>query len=577
MGLKESFTRENASENVLGYDDAASYYFGVCVLFCIAAPWTFVFIRSLLGKAKKTTLGSVMCKCSACAVADEKREKGVPSVWDKLKHIVNLLQVIVLCLLWFSIAGIIYTVSGQEGITHFDPWEVLELTRGANNKDIRKAYRTLSLKLHPDRNQNDPSAAARFILVTKAYQALTDDTAKRNFERYGNPDGPGIMKIGIGLPQFLIKKENQLYILMVFFLFLLVVVPGLFIMHYRRTSQFHPCGLRYSSAHLLATELTKDMRVRQILQLLGAIEEGRSNNSCEPAELRQLMDLVGELTSTKRLFDKDTIAIRNFCLLLAQIQGKREQLSPNQVKVLNGLLDSVDLACKTLLEVAVVRKWVAMQTTIIDTQRSLVQGKMINAPVLTLLQIPHFDSVMINKVIKGRNAPKDLAGFLDAPPETRSKILNGFSPEQIADIEAFCLRAPKIAVVAEVYVQDEKEIAEGDILTVSVKIVREYLREGDEAGQVHCPNWPFERYEKFYVFVSEAHTGNPIAFMETSGCDKEMEVKALRPTPPKGKHSIRVQVINDSYAGLDVHSLVEFKGKKTDKNLLGGSSLAEYS
>lgn len=45
-----------------------------------------------------------------------------------------------------------------------------------------------------------------------AYQALTDDEARRNWEKYGNPDGPGAMSFGIALPSWIVEKENSVWV-----------------------------------------------------------------------------------------------------------------------------------------------------------------------------------------------------------------------------------------------------------------------------------------------------------------------------------------------------------------------------
>jgi translocation protein SEC63 len=46
----------------------------------------------------------------------------------------------------------------------------------------------LSLIWHPDKNDS-PDAAAKFIMLTKAYECLTDDKKKAICEKFGNPDG----------------------------------------------------------------------------------------------------------------------------------------------------------------------------------------------------------------------------------------------------------------------------------------------------------------------------------------------------------------------------------------------------
>ncbi|KIY47844.1 DnaJ-domain-containing protein [Fistulina hepatica ATCC 64428] len=55
-----------------------------------------------------------------------------------------------------------------------DPYELLQLTPEATGQDIRKAYRKLSLKVHPDRNPDNPKAAQLFHELTQAYEALLD-------------------------------------------------------------------------------------------------------------------------------------------------------------------------------------------------------------------------------------------------------------------------------------------------------------------------------------------------------------------------------------------------------------------
>lgn len=45
-----------------------------------------------------------------------------------------------------------------------------------------------------------------------AYQALTDDESRKNWEKYGNPDGPGAMSFGIALPSWIVEKENSVWV-----------------------------------------------------------------------------------------------------------------------------------------------------------------------------------------------------------------------------------------------------------------------------------------------------------------------------------------------------------------------------
>lgn len=80
----------------------------------------------------------------------------------------------------------------------------------ADEKAIKRQYRRLSLIVHPDKNPDNPLAKQEFIRVTKAYKILTDETARENFLKYGNPDGPGNYNVAIAMPRFLLQKENQI-------------------------------------------------------------------------------------------------------------------------------------------------------------------------------------------------------------------------------------------------------------------------------------------------------------------------------------------------------------------------------
>jgi len=71
-----------------------------------------------------------------------------------------------------------------------DPYARLGVARGASEKEIKAAYRTLAKELHPDRNTSNPKAAERFSEVTQAYDLLSDKEKRAQFDR-GEIDGDG--------------------------------------------------------------------------------------------------------------------------------------------------------------------------------------------------------------------------------------------------------------------------------------------------------------------------------------------------------------------------------------------------
>ncbi|RDU62629.1 molecular chaperone DnaJ [Helicobacter sp. MIT 14-3879] len=67
----------------------------------------------------------------------------------------------------------------------FDYYEVLEIAKNSDKEVIKKAYRKLALKYHPDRNAGDKEAEEKFKQINEAYQVLSDDSKREIYDRYG--------------------------------------------------------------------------------------------------------------------------------------------------------------------------------------------------------------------------------------------------------------------------------------------------------------------------------------------------------------------------------------------------------
>jgi molecular chaperone DnaJ len=74
-----------------------------------------------------------------------------------------------------------------------DYYEVLGLSRGAADEEIKKAYRRLAVQFHPDRNPGDKQAEEKFKEINEAYQVLSDPEKRAQYDRYGHAafQGPG--------------------------------------------------------------------------------------------------------------------------------------------------------------------------------------------------------------------------------------------------------------------------------------------------------------------------------------------------------------------------------------------------
>ena len=73
-----------------------------------------------------------------------------------------------------------------------DYYNILGISRSASQDDIKKAFRTLAKKYHPDRNPDDPNAEEMFKKITEAYDVLSDSEKRSNYDRYGTADFQGV-------------------------------------------------------------------------------------------------------------------------------------------------------------------------------------------------------------------------------------------------------------------------------------------------------------------------------------------------------------------------------------------------
>ncbi|MBF0541554.1 MAG: molecular chaperone DnaJ [Nitrospirae bacterium] len=72
-----------------------------------------------------------------------------------------------------------------------DYYEILGVERNATPEELKKAYRGLAMKFHPDRNKGDKESEEKFKEINSAYSCLSDPQKKANYDRFGTDGGMG--------------------------------------------------------------------------------------------------------------------------------------------------------------------------------------------------------------------------------------------------------------------------------------------------------------------------------------------------------------------------------------------------
>ena len=112
--------------------------------------------------------------------------------------------------------------------------------------------------------------------IKRAYEALTDETSKKNYEEFGNPDGKQSLEVSIGLPKLLL--DNPKVVLVCYLIGMVVIIPAVVGYWYSNSKQFGEKNILYESYRAFYTLLQPEMRAAHLPEILSASAEFRAIN-----------------------------------------------------------------------------------------------------------------------------------------------------------------------------------------------------------------------------------------------------------------------------------------------------------
>ncbi|KNC84693.1 hypothetical protein SARC_03098 [Sphaeroforma arctica JP610] len=260
---------------------------GLC-LYLVPATYFRVakFITTPEGPARDGSPFYEFTQKKKCKVIESKERKW--SIHDVLFGVAWLATIV---LLWKA-SGITATV--QEV---WNPYEILGLDEGATPKEIKSAYRKLSLVNHPDKNPENETIHELYMEIVKAHQTLTDDAVRENWEKFGHPDGKRSTEYGIALPEFLISDTYKWVVLALYFLGIMVFMPVVVAQWWWNSKRYTRDRILRQTINLYYQFLRPQMTTAQIVDVVTAAVEFQDEvpqRDTDKEQVAALIKLIGE-------------------------------------------------------------------------------------------------------------------------------------------------------------------------------------------------------------------------------------------------------------------------------------------
>merc|ERR1719461_2666917 len=396
---------------------------------------------------------------------------------------------------WILFAMIIYQISQFDyEMANFDPYEILEVSISADKKTIKSQYKKLSLIYHPDKPTGNEKL---FMKLRKAYDALTDETARYNWEHYGNPDGPQAMQFGIGLPAWIVEEKNSVWVLGVYALIFMIGLPTAVWYWWSRSSKFsgEQVLLDTTQLYYYFFHKTPHMMLRRVLMVLAAsleFERGHNHEIVERptdnAEIPQLMKSLPNLginNKEKPLCFGYSVKARALLFAhLSRIPLPKHTLHQDRLYIIKKcpyLIQEMVSCLSQLILLAHAGRIARLPS--LDTVEATMKCSALAVQALwdkasPLMQLPHIEEDMLKHFYSKRRNIKSLKQLAMMADEDRRSLLRSFSDDQYKDLMKVLGGYPHLTMdVTTEVVDDEKQhvVTAGSIITVTIRIERKSL------------------------------------------------------------------------------------------------------
>ncbi|KAG2451784.1 hypothetical protein HYH02_003562 [Chlamydomonas schloesseri] len=467
-----------------------------------------------------------------------------------------------------------YVQITSKDLKPFDPFEILGVDPGASTAEIKKAYRSMSLLYHPDKNPDKKAHAYFAEYITKAYQALTDEVARKNYEKYGHPDGQQAVDVGVALPTWLFTKDSRLAPLMLLGLVGVGILLPLGVVSWHMLNANRYAGPNGVMQETLSFYFHSKYSVKEAQSLVRIPETlvcamefitlpTPSEQSYGLEELRKLtLRNNGDLKDKPTFWKRRASVLKAHMLLLAHLDREHDNIPASLQADLRFVLTKTPLLLDEMMKIAVLPRppagygWMTPALAIVEMMQCVSQALSIsNRKPLSggaakagaadglagLLQLPHIDGDAAKRLKKKRvSTLKELQDTAAAElPETLKAA--GLDDAGVEEVTTFLKTLPTVHVRAECEVPGEDEIMEQDVVKCKLQLLvtrpahntpgfeaQAPQRGSSKAIRAFTPNNPIPHDEAWHIFLVDP-TSNAVLSWSKVGLVEAEAVAFARP------------------------------------------------
>uniref|UniRef100_A0A8C6LT47 Translocation protein SEC63 homolog n=1 Tax=Nothobranchius furzeri TaxID=105023 RepID=A0A8C6LT47_NOTFU len=477
------------------YDDSGNtfFYFLTSFVGLIVIPATY-YLWPRDQNAEQLRLKSLRRVHGRCLWYRLRLMKSQQSIVPTLKKAALLFGWAVFLLLAYKVSKL------DREYQEYNPYEVLNLDPGASVSEIKKQYRILSLKHHPDKGGDE----ATFMRIVKAHSALTNDESRQNWEMYGNPDGPGATSFGIALPAWIVDQKNSMLVLLVYGLAFMVILPVVVGTWWYRSIRYSGDQILISTTQLFMHFMykTPNMNMKRLTMVLTAAFEfdPRSNKEAtiRPTDNIEVPQLIRELGNINVKKKEPPFcypySLKARVLVLAHLARMEvsEELEEDQRFVVRKspafLQEMINVGCQLTMMANSRGGFHAPRLVTIENcmklTQMIVQG--LQESKSPLLQLPHFEEEHLRYCISKKYKVRTLQDLVSLKDSDRRSMLRFLGEEKYDEVMAVLGTFPHITMDTKLQVLDDEDsnnITAGSIVTVTVTLTRKRMSDIFEKEQ----------------------------------------------------------------------------------------------